>query len=78
MSTPTVTPMPALPPVGRSVRAYFAPVDRVHRAPTGGVLEVRADHEVTRPEAAGAVGHEEYQRSEGREGDDDQHAHFQL
>jgi hypothetical protein len=34
MSTPTVTPMPALPPVGRSVRAYFAPVDRVHRAPT--------------------------------------------
>jgi hypothetical protein len=26
--------MPALPPVGRSVRAYFAPVDRVHRAPT--------------------------------------------
>ncbi|MFY9747875.1 MAG: hypothetical protein WA891_13510 [Acidobacteriaceae bacterium] len=34
MSTPTVTPMPALPPVGRSVRAYFAPVDRVHRVPT--------------------------------------------
>ncbi|MGC2297849.1 MAG: hypothetical protein WA476_03530 [Acidobacteriaceae bacterium] len=34
MSTSTVTPMPALPPVGRSVRAYFAPVDRVHRAPT--------------------------------------------
>jgi hypothetical protein len=26
--------MPALPPVGRSVRAYFAPVDRVHRLPT--------------------------------------------
>ncbi|MGD0369670.1 MAG: hypothetical protein ABSA94_19630 [Acidobacteriaceae bacterium] len=34
MSTSTVTPMPALPPVGRSVRAYFAPVDRVHRLPT--------------------------------------------
>jgi hypothetical protein len=26
--------MPALPPTGRSVRAYFAPVDRVHRVPT--------------------------------------------
>jgi len=34
MSTPTVTPMPALPPMGRSVRAFFAPVDRVHRVPT--------------------------------------------
>jgi hypothetical protein len=34
MSTPTVTPMPALPAMGRSVRAYFAPVDRVHRVPT--------------------------------------------
>ncbi len=34
MSTPAVTPMPALPPVGRSVRAYFAPVDRVHGLPT--------------------------------------------
>ena len=34
MSTSAVTPMPALPPVGRSVRAYFAPVDRVHRLPT--------------------------------------------
>lgn len=33
MSTP-VMPMPALPPTGRSVRAYFAPVDRVHRTPT--------------------------------------------
>ena len=28
------TPLPALPPTGRSVRAYFAPVDRVHRQPT--------------------------------------------
>ncbi len=34
MSTSAVTPMPSLPPVGRSVRAYFAPVDRVHRLPT--------------------------------------------
>ena len=34
MSTPATTPMPALPPTGRSVRAYFAPVDRVHQAPT--------------------------------------------
>jgi hypothetical protein len=33
MST-AITPMPALPPAGRSVRAYFAPVDRVHRLPT--------------------------------------------
>lgn len=31
MSTPVVTP--ALPPVGRRVRAYFAPVDRVHGEP---------------------------------------------
>lgn len=31
MSTPVVTP--ALPPVGRRVRAYFAPVDRVHGQP---------------------------------------------
>ena len=34
MSTPVLTPMRALPPVGRTVRAYFAPVDRVHRLPT--------------------------------------------
>ena len=34
MSTPVTTPLPALPPTGRSVRAYFAPVDRVHRQPT--------------------------------------------
>jgi hypothetical protein len=34
MSTPAVTTMPPLPPMGRSVRAYFAPVDRVHRLPT--------------------------------------------
>ncbi len=34
MSTPAVTPMRALPPIGRTVRAYFAPVDRVHRVPT--------------------------------------------
>jgi len=34
MSTPATTPMPALPPTGRSVRAYFAPVDRVHQLPT--------------------------------------------
>src|SRR3984885_3580800 len=34
MNTHTVTPMPAFPPMGRSVRAYFAPVDRVHRVPT--------------------------------------------
>jgi hypothetical protein len=34
MTTPVVTPMPALPPTGRSVRAYFAPVDRVHGSPT--------------------------------------------
>ncbi len=34
MSTSVTTPLPALPPTGRSVRAYFAPVDRVHRQPT--------------------------------------------
>ncbi|MFZ0271761.1 MAG: hypothetical protein WB524_08655 [Acidobacteriaceae bacterium] len=34
MSTPATTPLPALPPTGRSVRAYFAPVDRVHRQAT--------------------------------------------
>ena len=34
MSTQATTPLPALPPMGRSVRAYFAPVDRVHRTPT--------------------------------------------
>jgi hypothetical protein len=34
MSTQLTTPLPALPPMGRSVRAYFAPVDRVHRLPT--------------------------------------------
>jgi hypothetical protein len=34
MSTQPTTPLPALPPMGRSVRAYFAPVDRVHRLPT--------------------------------------------
>lgn len=28
------TTLPPLPPIGRSVRAYFAPVDRVHRTPT--------------------------------------------
>lgn len=28
------TTLPPLPPIGRSVRAYFAPVDRVHKAPT--------------------------------------------
>ena len=33
MST-SVTPMPALPPISRRVRAYFAPVDRVHQQPT--------------------------------------------
>jgi len=33
MSTPA-TLLPALPPTGRSVRAYFAPVDRIHRVPT--------------------------------------------
>jgi hypothetical protein len=33
MST-QATLLPALPPMGRSVRAYFAPVDRVHRIPT--------------------------------------------
>ncbi len=34
MSTQSTTPLPALPPMGRAVRAYFAPVDRVHRVPT--------------------------------------------
>jgi len=34
MSIAAVPPMPALPPTGRSVRAYFAPVDRVHALPT--------------------------------------------
>jgi hypothetical protein len=30
----TTTPLPPLPPIGRSVHAYFAPVDRVHKTPT--------------------------------------------
>lgn len=30
----SVTPLPTLPPIGRRVRAYFAPVDRVRRQPT--------------------------------------------
>jgi hypothetical protein len=30
----TTTNLPPLPPIGRSVRAYFAPVDRLHKAPT--------------------------------------------
>jgi hypothetical protein len=34
MSTTAVTPMPALPPTGRSVRAYFAPVNRAAQQPT--------------------------------------------
>ncbi len=34
MSTPAVTTLGAQPPIGRCVRAYFAPVDRVHRLPT--------------------------------------------
>jgi hypothetical protein len=34
MSTQATTPLPALPPMGRSVRAYFAPVDRIHNLPT--------------------------------------------
>jgi hypothetical protein len=34
MSTSAATPLPAMPATGRSVRAYFAPVDRVHRVPT--------------------------------------------
>lgn len=33
MSTTAVTPMRALPAIGRRVRAYFAPVDRVHQLP---------------------------------------------
>jgi len=32
MTTPVT--LPPLPPIGRSVRAYFAPVDRVHKTPT--------------------------------------------
>lgn len=34
MSTSAITPIRALPPIGRSVRAYFAPVNRVQRVPT--------------------------------------------
>jgi hypothetical protein len=34
MSTTTITPLPALPPVGRRVRAYFAPVNRAAQQPT--------------------------------------------
>lgn len=34
MSTTAVTPLPALPPIGRRVRAYFAPVNRVQRQAT--------------------------------------------
>ncbi len=34
MSASAITPMPALPPTQRSVRAYFAPVDRIHGVPT--------------------------------------------
>ncbi|HEY6445443.1 MAG TPA: hypothetical protein VIY53_03215 [Acidobacteriaceae bacterium] len=34
MSTTTITPMPAMPPVGRRVRAYFAPVNRAAQQPT--------------------------------------------
>jgi hypothetical protein len=34
MSTTAVTPMPALPPMSRSVRAYFAPVNRAAQQPT--------------------------------------------
>jgi hypothetical protein len=34
MSTPTLTPLPAMPPIGRSVRAYFAPVNRAQEQPT--------------------------------------------
>ncbi|HTW48547.1 MAG TPA: hypothetical protein VMD92_11390 [Acidobacteriaceae bacterium] len=34
MSTTTLTSMPALPPMGRSVRAYFAPVNRAAQQPT--------------------------------------------
>ncbi|MGC2639286.1 MAG: hypothetical protein WA294_19025 [Acidobacteriaceae bacterium] len=34
MSTASVTAMPALPPVGRRVRAYFAPVNRTAQQPT--------------------------------------------
>jgi hypothetical protein len=34
MSTTAVTPMNPLPPIGRRVRAYFAPVNRAQRQPT--------------------------------------------
>ncbi len=34
MTTSAITPLPALPPTQRSVRAYFAPVDRIHGVPT--------------------------------------------
>ena len=34
MSTTAVTPLRALPAIGRRVRGYFAPVDRVHQQPT--------------------------------------------
>jgi hypothetical protein len=34
MSTTAVTPMPPLPPMARSVRAYFAPVNRAAQQPT--------------------------------------------
>lgn len=34
MSTSPTTPLPALPPVGRSIRAYFAPVNRTQKQPT--------------------------------------------
>ena len=34
MSTATVMPVSAMPPETRRVRAYFAPVDRVHGQPT--------------------------------------------
>jgi hypothetical protein len=33
MSTQAATQLPALPPIGRSVRAWFAPVDRIHGVP---------------------------------------------
>jgi hypothetical protein len=34
MSTSAITPLRALPPIGRSVRAYFAPVNREQQLPT--------------------------------------------
>lgn len=34
MSASAATSMPALPPIGRTVRAYFAPVNRVQKLPT--------------------------------------------